>query len=323
MTADSVETSGQHRDLVSEISSRTADIGANVGLWPGLTMYRFTEPTEPQWERIGSLALGIVAQGRKAVMVEGQRYVYDQFHYLVLRGNLQFQCQVLAASARNPFLSFVLEIDPALVRRVSAEMAESVAPSPANGPAPRAPRHRVEPAVVSGLDEPLVGAVLRFLRSLPSDTDRRVLAPLYLQEVVYRVLQREQFVPMLRYAAEQAAANPVAGALTYISAHIAEPVTVAAMAEQVSLSPSAFTRTFRDVTGRSPYQYVKDVRLGRARELLIEGRLSVTAVSLAVGYTSVSHFIKEFRSRFGTTPRDFGDTNSLARKMRSVHAAMT
>jgi AraC-like DNA-binding protein len=41
--------------------------------------------------------------------------------------------------------------------------------------------------------------------------------------------------------------------LDYVRAHLSEPLTVADMAEQVSLSPSAFAHLFRDVTGRSPY----------------------------------------------------------------------
>jgi len=86
-----------------------------------LTIYRFSAPTEPQWEEIQSLSLGIIAQGRKAVTAEGKRYAYDQFDYLVLNSRLHFQAQVLEASPDVPFLSFVLQIEPALVREVSAE----------------------------------------------------------------------------------------------------------------------------------------------------------------------------------------------------------
>lgn len=70
----------------------------------------------------------------------------------------------------------------------------------------------------------------------------------------------------------------------------------------MGLSPSAFTRAFREVTGSSPYQYVKDVRLNRARELVLDRRLSVSDVAQRVGYVSASHFIKEFRTRFGGHP---------------------
>lgn len=315
-----VITQIEHRitsgDLIAALATLAPRVGGNDGGWPGLTIYRFTEPMEPQWEEIQSLSLGIVAQGRKAVTVEGKRYVYDQFNYLVLSSNLHFQAEILEASARLPFLSFVLQIDPALVRKVSTDMLERrVASFPPV-------RFDAEPdkCVVSALDQDLMGTVLRFLQALSAGPDRRVLAPLYMQEMVYRVLQREQFSRMLHIAAQQAAGNPVAAALTYIRAHLGEPMTVTDMAEQVSLSPSAFSHLFREVTGRSPYQFVKEIRLDRARELLVDGRLAVTEVSRAVGYSSVSHFIKEFRGRFGVTPRAYADAQALGEEMRAIRS---
>lgn len=172
-----------------------------------------------------------------------------------------------------------------------------------------------EKGVVSPLDPELLGVVIRFLQSLGTGADRRVLTPIYMQEIVYRVLQREQFARMLQIAAKQAGGNPVSAALTYIREHYSEPITVNDMAERVNLSPSSFSHLFREVTGRSPYQFLKEIRLDRARELLLEGRLSVTDVSRSVGYSSASHFIKEFRSRFGTTPRAYVDAQALGEEI--------
>jgi hypothetical protein len=45
-------------DLIQELSALAPNIGGNDGGWPGLTIYRFTEPTEPSWEEIQSLSLG-------------------------------------------------------------------------------------------------------------------------------------------------------------------------------------------------------------------------------------------------------------------------
>jgi transcriptional regulator GlxA family with amidase domain len=169
--------------------------------------------------------------------------------------------------------------------------------------------HPVDPEIadVSQRGEP--GTDL--LRAVGTGTDQRVLAPLYLQEMVYRVLQREQFARMLAIAAAEAARNPVSAVLDYIRTHLSEPLTVADMAEEVRLSPSAFAHLFRDVTGRAPYQFLKEMRLDRARELLVDGNLAVARVSKEVGYASVSHFISEFRGRFGVTPRSYGDMNAV------------
>jgi AraC-like DNA-binding protein len=134
------------------------------------------------------------------------------------------------------------------------------------------------------------------------------------------VLQREQFARLLAIAAAQAATNPVSAVLDYVRAHLSEPLTVADMAEQVSLSPSAFAHLFRDVTGRSPYQFLKEMRLDQARELLVDGNLAVARVCKEVGYASVSHFISEFRGRFGVTPRAYGDLNAMNRELGSQRA---
>lgn len=58
--------------------------------------------------------------------------------------------------------------------------------------------------------------------------------------------------------------------------------------------------------------------MNRARELLLEGRLEVADVSRAVGYTSASHFIKEFRGQFGTTPRDYAGAHRLGYELRAA-----
>jgi transcriptional regulator GlxA family with amidase domain len=156
------------------------------------------------------------------------------------------------------------------------------------------------------------------MRSLTADSDRRVLAPLYLQELVYRILQRDRFSKLLLIAGQQADGNSVAAALNYINAHLSEPLTVEVLAGQVNLSSSAFSRRFRELTGRSPYQFVKESRLERARELLLERRLGVGDISAAVGYASQSHFTKEFRARFGTTPGEYADADGLSRDLRAT-----
>ena len=304
-------------DLVAELASIATEAGANTGLWPGLTAYRFTAPAGPTWEEIQSLSLCIVAQGRKAVTVGGETYLYDPFRYLVLSSHLHFQAEILEASFGRPFLSLVLQIDPALVRQVSSDMLERRTTAFRS---PGAETKTTPGACVSALDQELLGVVLRFLRAVRDTADRRVLAPLYLQELVYRVLQREQYARLLALAAAESASNPVSAVLEYMRAHLSEPLTVADLADLVSLSPSAFAHLFRDITGRSPYQFLKEMRLDRARELLVDGNFTVARISKVVGYASVSHFISEFRGRFGVTPRAYYDAHALHHELDTQRA---
>lgn len=285
--------------LVDELSSLARHVGPNTGGWPGLTVYRYTSPVRPQWQEIRGLSIGIVGQGSKAVVERGRRHVYDALHYLAIGGHLRFQSEILAASVDRPCLCLVLEVDPSTVRSIAEQMPGSRNPVAAPGDG------EVTTCVVSALDDEVLASVLRFLRSLSTPSDRRILAPLHFRELVYRVLQRDQCARMVEFAAQQTAGNPVAAALWYIDTHLGETLTVAILAAQVGLSSSAFSRAFRDATGLPPYQYVRDARLNRAREFLVEGTLGVADVAHRVGYASASHFIDGFRTRFGVTPGEY------------------
>lgn len=296
--ASAIEYQVTSADLITELAAQAKTEGVNAGAWPGVTFYRFTQPTEPQWDDTRTISIGIVAQTCN-----------DTFDCVVIGKWPHGGCQAFDASPERPCLCVRLDVDPQLVRQVAAGMAlcDSTFEADDHG----------EDCVVSGIDGVLMSSVVRFLRSLSVDSDRRVLAPLYLQELVYRVLQRDQTASLMRIAARQSATNCVAAATDYIAAHLAEPLTVSELAKQVSLSPSAFSRLFREMTGRSPYQFVKEQRLMRARDLLGQGRLGVTDVARSVGYPSLSHFIKEFRARFGSSPGEFVEARGLSRRVRT------
>lgn len=277
---------------MTEFAGLVAQLGRCSGVdakaWPGLTVQRFTRATPPRWNEIEPLSFGLIARATPAC---------DEVTYAVLGGRREVFSGVLDASPYRPVFCLLLPIDPHLVRSTVASMRR---PSPGTGPASN----------VCALDPEVVNSVLRFLRALASADDRRVLAPLHLQELVYRLLAGEQRSRMVNLAVAQAIPNPMMAVLDYIAGHLIEPLTVDTLAAQVCLSPSAFSRGFRELTGRSPYRYVKEKRLDRARQLLEEGRSGVAVVSREVGYSSVSHFIKEFQARFGDTPGRFSSTSS-------------
>jgi AraC-like DNA-binding protein len=158
-------------------------------------------------------------------------------------------------------------------------------------------------AYVTPFDQNLMGAVLRFLRALNTEADRRVLAPIYLQEMVYRVLQTEQCTRLAEAAMQESDTNPVSAAIAYIQEDLTRPLSVSDLAEVVAMSQSAFAHLFKSVTGVSPYQFVKRLRLDQARVLLVEEGRSVSEAAAMVGYSSLSHFINEFKRHFGVTPR--------------------
>ena len=85
----------------------------------------------------------------------------------------------------------------------------------------------------------------------------------------------------------------------------ATKLTQSEVAEIVGMSPSSFSRFFRRSTGRSFVQYLGDLRISRACELLRDSDLSVLEISLTSGFNNLSNFNRRFQQRQGITPRAF------------------
>lgn len=81
--------------------------------------------------------------------------------------------------------------------------------------------------------------------------------------------------------------------------------TVKEMAQFTGLAPSTFLRRFKLYFGTTPYRWLLDERLARARQLLASSQLPVTAIALDTGFSSSSHFTERFSSEIGLTPTAF------------------
>lgn len=90
--------------------------------------------------------------------------------------------------------------------------------------------------------------------------------------------------------------------LEYMHANLAEDLPLADLSKLAGLSPRHFCTAFRHSTGLPPHRYLAERRIERARELLADPSLSMTAVAMAVGFGSSQHFATMFRRNTGATP---------------------
>lgn len=91
----------------------------------------------------------------------------------------------------------------------------------------------------------------------------------------------------------------------YIARHYKEEIKLETLAALVAMAPSAFSRFFKQSTGRGPVDYIIDVRVGMAARMLVDTSASVSEICYACGFNNLSNFNRAFKSRRGHTPRDF------------------
>ena len=97
----------------------------------------------------------------------------------------------------------------------------------------------------------------------------------------------------------------IRSSLEYISKHFREELTIAGLAEQAHISKSYYMSVFKSVTGIGALEYVSQLRLREARDLLEGSDKTVSEVAYEVGYKNLSNFNRQFRALCGCSPREF------------------
>jgi len=164
-------------ELARLLEQRTGADGGHETTIPQLTLWRFSNPTEPA-HVLQQPAVYVVVQGRKHVTVGDETYVYDPSQYLAVSLEVPAVGHVVEASPDAPYLCITLRVD---ARELAALIVETGRPAPRD-------THDGRAVFVSSLRAPLLDALLRLVRLLDAPQDIPVLAPLILRELHFRLL---------------------------------------------------------------------------------------------------------------------------------------
>ena len=291
-------------DELAERIARAIPEDGGVEPLQGLHLFRSSTPTEPL-HGVSRPSLCVIAQGSKEVLLGDSRYRYDPAHYLLATVELPVVGQVLAASAERPYLSLLLELDPALVGSVMVEA----------GHLPSASRGAARAIDVSPLDAKLLDTVVRLMRLLDSPGEVRVLRPLIMREIVYRLLMGDQGDRLRHVALLGGQTDRIAEAVARLRREFNQPLRIDSLARELGMSVSGFHHHFKAVTAMSPLQFQKQLRLQEARRIMIGENLDAASAGYRVGYDDASQFSREYKRLFGQPPlRDVERLREAARR---------
>ena len=95
------------------------------------------------------------------------------------------------------------------------------------------------------------------------------------------------------------------GTPEYISEHFGEQITLDDIAKEMHLAPTYFSTLFSKTLGVTFISYLSTVRMNYAKQLLVYSDKSVTRICFECGFSSLSHFLREFKKQNGITPTEF------------------
>ena len=272
--------------------------GVLEGGYPGIHYYRASAPVRYRKLPIFGPRLVVAAQGRKIAKFPSGELVYDADHFLVVTGGTQMEGTVVEASAEKPYLALCVALAPESVARTLLALADA---APANAAAPTVASRL--PAFVAPRDELVTSAVVRLLRALTDPVECRVVAPLIMDELVFRLL-RSDAASFVRGAVREGDTN-IQEAMRYMRQNATRSLTVEQVARHVGMSGSHFAHRFSTVARVSPMRFLKQLRLEAARELMLGQQVRAGAAATQVGYESASHFTRDFKQVYGSAPGEY------------------
>jgi len=235
----------------------------------------------------------IVANGSKNGYVGQRRFVYDSNNYLILSIPLPFNCETTVANG-DPMLAVSVRVDLQVLSELSMRMGVRRLQKPAeevNGIGP------------TTLNAELSAATVHLLECLRSPAEAAILGPGRVREIIYRVLCGPRAEVLLAMLGRNGQRASIHAALHRMHTKYFEPIDVRKLAQEIGMSVSAFHQHFKQVTETSPVQYVKAVRLHKARMLIVHDGLGAAEAARKVGYESSTQFHREFKRFFGHTPK--------------------
>ncbi len=146
-------------------------------------------------------------------------------------------------------------------------------------------------------------ASIDLMLKLIADDHGEQLANAVADQLIYSSIRTDQDTQRLSIPTRIGVRHPkLSRVIQIMEQTIEEPISPATLARDVGLSTRQLERLFRRYLDRSPKRYYMELRLQKARNLLMQTDMSVINVALACGFASPSHFSKCYRAHYGTTP---------------------
>ena len=279
------------RRMVALLREMAGAEGTQASRLEGVKLLR-ADRSYPRTPVLYEPSLVILASGRKRGYVGGREFVFDASDYLLLSVPLAFEVETNVEDG-EPVLGVSVRVDLGTLSELTMKMDRTRGGEVCD-------QKGVQTAA---MDEVLSAATLRLLECLRSPVEAAVLGPGIVREMVYRVLSGPEGGMLWALLGLHGQLAQIHGVLQRMHANPAKALEVSTMAAEARMSVSAFHHHFKAVIGTSPLQYLKALRLHKARMLMLHDRLGAAEAADRVGYESASQFSREFKRLFGRSPR--------------------
>lgn len=236
----------------------------------------------------------VVLQGKKLGYLPNKSFEYDSKNYLVVPTTLPFECETFA-SKEEPFICIAININKEMMYDIISSLGNE------NAKNCKTVQMGVFQDKVTTLFE---DTIYRLLKILQCKEESKILGDSILKEIYYRIATGENAHFLHKMFLNHKQEAKIAKALKNIHDNFNQALDISTLAKEEGMSVSSFHSHFKNITSYSPLQYIKKIRLNKAKDLIEQKSMQVNNTAYAVGYESASQFSRDFKSYFGYPPKE-------------------
>jgi len=239
----------------------------------------------------------IIIQGQKRIHFNQQVFDYNPDNYLTLTLPLPAECETIVEPGK-PLLALAIDLNLAILNELVRVLDEHGQIKQGNSLTEN------KGLFVSQSTEAMSCVVSRLANCLSSPLQCDIIGQGLLREIFFHILSGPQAAPLFALVSHNTHLSRMERVLKHLHNNFHSSLDVEQLANMANMSSSTFHRNFKQITASSPIQYVKKIRLSRARELLQDQGLKVKQAAAQVGYESPTQFSREFSRYFGQSPSE-------------------
>ena len=258
-------------------------------------LYYDLAPMSSDYKSYEYSRLCTILEGRKHVSVNSEKkFTYDPGQFILLPPHSKIHMDI-----DGPTKALVFELNDNLLKAVTEKISVGI-----DADYDSLQEDRFFRGDINGE----LGICLNRLTSITKiiNKNKEFLLDLYAQELVYNLVQFKGIQQIIN--TEQS--HPIHKALKYIRENFKQPISISQLAYDLNMSETNFCNSFKKIMGITPKEYITNLKLTQAREML--KKQNVTEVAFDLGYENISHFIELFKNKYGLTPKQYKSMEEAA-----------
>ena len=235
----------------------------------------------------------LIASGENMGFINNQRVTLGSSQYVIIATAQPAECETLMCT--KAMKGLYIDLDLKRLQKMHSLIDKEI---PINSL--KTPKN----VVTGNMNDEIDSAFQRLMKLLLDPEESKVLGDQLLDEIYYRIIKTTTGEHLLQLCCQLTHFSRISNIIDEIQNNLEQEINIDEMAKKAKMHRANFHIKFKEIYDDSPIQYIKKIRLNRARQLIQFENMKIVDAASKVGYVSPAQFSREFKSHFGYPPSE-------------------